>query len=727
MEVRPSVVRGGGVWLRAVVVACGLAAGVSAAGADGIRARVEAREGILNLRTGDVELANLPAMTAQAVDAAGSAGQEVLLVMQGTMDDAKRAVLDGLGVRLMGYLPTNCFVADVSRVQGAALLASGVVSKVTAYPREWKVDPAIGRVTFNSPERIELANAGKVAVRAVMYPGVSGELATQRLSALPGAVVTGGEDIGDAVSVVVVVPLNQVQALSGVAGLRWAEELSEFSPRDFGQRWIVQSNVVNSYPIYVRGLSGQGQIVGVIDGWIGVDHCAFSDPSNPIGPNHRKIVAYNTSLNYDTHGTHVAGIVAGDPGSESASRGVAYSARMAFNIWPSTTQASFLSRFSLHASQGARIHTNSYGNDATIQYDYASCALDTFLWGSDDNMIVWATSNSTTLRNPENAKNVLSTGATGNNPNQDSICSGGAGPTLDGRRKPDLMAPGCAVYSATNASGCLVLAMQGTSMAAPAMAGVGALVRQYFTSGYYPTGIANTAHSFDPSGQLVKAMLIAGGVDMTAVPGYPSEREGWGRIRAESCLVFAGEPTSLVVREARNNTPDALTTGREFSMVMRVVGADQPLRAVMTFFDAPATLPATFAPVNNLDLVLISPSGQRFFGNFFNNGISSPNGTPDGLNSTEVVHLPSPEPGLWTMTVRASAVNEGRQGFGLVAVGHIVGCTADVNGDGVLDFFDYLDFVSIFASQDPVADFNRDGVIDVFDYLDFVNAFALGC
>lgn len=717
--------RDGGNWLRAALAVCGLAITFSAASADAVRL-VQARPGTLNLRTGDVTLDSLPSLDVAAVKAAAAAQQEVLLVLPGSLDPARAATLDALGVRRMGYLPTNCFVADLSKVDAAALLASGVISKVVAYPREWKVDPAIGSVTFQSPERVQLAKSGDVAIRAIMFPGVSPQETEQRLAKLPGATVTGSEALGEAVSAVVVLPLAQVNQLRDVPGLRWAEELSEFTPRDFGQRWIVQSNVQNSYPIYVRGLTGAGEVVGVIDGWMAVDHCAFSD-TNPIGPNHRKIVAYNTTVNYDLHGTHVAGIVAGDPGVESAARGVAYQARLAFNIWPATTQASFLSRFSLHESQGARIHTNSYGNDATTAYDYASCALDTFLWGSDSNMIVWSTSNSTTLRNPENAKNVLSTGATGNNPVQDSVCSGGTGPTSDGRRKPDLMAPGCAVYSAVNPNGCLVAALSGTSMAAPAMAGVGALVRQYFASGYYPSGTQSPGDGFDPSGPLVKAMLIAGGEDMTGVPGYPSEREGWGRIRAEGCLVFAGEPQSLVVKEVRNNTAAALTTGSEQSMVIRVVADDQPLRVVLSFFDAPATLPATFAPVNDIDLILVSPSGQRYFGNFFSNGISAPAGTPDGLNSTEVVYMPQPEPGLWTVTIRGSAVNEGRQGFGLVAVGHVSRCSADVNNDGVLDFFDYLDFVSVFAGMEPNADFNHDGEVDIFDYLDFVNAFAMGC
>lgn len=54
-------------------------------------------------------------------------------------------------------------------------------------------------------------------------------------------------------------------------------------------------------------------------------------------------------------------------------------------------------------------------------------------------------------------------------------------------------------------------------------------------------------------------------------------------------------------------------------------------------------------------------------------------------------------------------------------------CNADVNFDGVLDFFDYLDFVALFSGGDRVSDFNADGTIDFFDYLDFAMAFASGC
>ena len=46
------------------------------------------------------------------------------------------------------------------------------------------------------------------------------------------------------------------------------------------------------------------------------------------------------------------------------------------------------------------------------------------------------------------------------------------------------------------------------SSSAPAIAGAGALVRQYFEEGWYPSGTEQPADALDPSGALVKAVLL---------------------------------------------------------------------------------------------------------------------------------------------------------------------------------------------------------------------------
>lgn len=54
-------------------------------------------------------------------------------------------------------------------------------------------------------------------------------------------------------------------------------------------------------------------------------------------------------------------------------------------------------------------------------------------------------------------------------------------------------------------------------------------------------------------------------------------------------------------------------------------------------------------------------------------------------------------------------------------------CPVDFNGDGVLDFADYLEFLNLFDALDPRVDFNQDGLVDFLDYLEFLNLFDAGC
>ena len=77
--------------------------------------------------------------------------------------------------------------------------------------------------------------------------------------------------------------------------------------------------------------------------------------------------------------------------------------------------------------------------------------------------------------------------------------------------------------------------------------------------------------------------------------------------------------------------------------------------------------------------------------------------------------------------VRGLRLNQGGANVTCILTPVVPPCSADFNRDGVLDFFDYLDFVVAFSDNLPSADFDGDGVVDLFDYLDFVAAFSAGC
>lgn len=90
---------------------------------------------------------------------------------------------------------------------------------------------------------------------------------------------------------------------------------------------------------------------------------------------------------------------------------------------------------------------------------------------------------------------------------------------------------------------------------------------------------------------------------------------------------------------------------------------------------------------------------------------------------------PDAEPGdstTITFTATAPGTAASETVTMIVRVGEFE-CRADLNGDGIVDFGDYLEFLNLFAAQDPRVDFNGDGVVDFADYLEFLNLYEQGC
>jgi|GEM_PF-1925910 len=62
-----------------------------------------------------------------------------------------------------------------------------------------------------------------------------------------------------------------------------------------------------------------------------------------------------------------------------------------------------------------------------------------------------------------------------------------------------------------------------------------------------------------------------------------------------------------------------------------------------------------------------------------------------------------------------------------IAADCVVPCRVDLDGDGVLTIFDFLQFFNLFDDTDPIADLDGDGMFTIFDFLAFQNEFDLGC
>src|SRR5688572_5914401 len=149
------------------------------------------------------------------------------------------------------------------------------------------------------------------------------------------------------------------------------------------------------------------------------------------------------------------------------------------------------------------------------------------MWAHKDFLLVFAAGNSGpgqgSVGSPSTAKSALSVGATPRGTGAEQMASfSSCGPTDDGRIKPEITMPGQSIISAdfdgdVTSNNCTRASMSGTSMASPGAAGLAALVRQYFSDGFYPSGAARAADGFNPSAALVRATMVSSGRAMTGV------------------------------------------------------------------------------------------------------------------------------------------------------------------------------------------------------------------
>lgn len=413
---------------------------------------------------------------------------------------------------------------------------------------------------------------------------------------------------------------------------------------------------------------------------------------------------------------------AGLPETAGRIRGLAHEARIVFQaveqllVWKDPRTEAENGRYGLAGipqdltvlftdayAHRARIHSNSWGGGDPGAYDSQCEQLDRFVFEHPDFCVVVAAGNDGTDRDgngeielgsvssPGTAKNCITVGACENDrpafraetygrwwpddyptaawradamadqPDRVAAFSS-RGPTLDGRMKPEVVAPGTFVLSArstriaSNNKGWaafppskLYFHMGGTSMATPLVAGAAAVVRQYLRT---RVGLKR------PSAALIKAALVAGA---RRLPGYAAAgavvdpHQGFGRVDLSAVLGPKPPRTALFLDRP------GLRTGELRTETARVAGSAAPLRVVLTYSDAPGR-----RLVNNLNLVVRGPDGTVAVGNQ-----AAGSRAFDARNNVEVVEIARPAAGEWRIEVVASNVTVGPQRYALVIVGPV--------------------------------------------------------
>ena len=402
----------------------------------------------------------------------------------------------------------------------------------------------------------------------------------------------------------------------------------------------------------------------------------------------------NTYL-HNIAGAIIPGSIAYNPGS-----GIAKDAKISFfdmaigsNSVHDPGVARLFSSF-YNNGHGAKVTIGSWGRNYQSEYSHDCQDVDAALHLHDDCLYVASSGNGgdsesstpwRTIKNPADCKNTLAVGASqsygssikGSDLGPDYMASFSArGPTGDGRTKPDIVAPGYMINSAisdpASSTNCAFSKWAGTSMAAPVVAGAAAQIRQYFVEGWYPGGFRGSGDGFEPSGSLVKAVLMNGGQLVKAVQRVPNgpvtmstkfydNNQNMGQINLMRSLPLfrQNQINALVVNG------DEITMGATHTFSIDVRNCPQGLNqlsSTLVWYDPGfAAVGCQNCLVNNLDLSIKIPSGD----------IKHPNGlfSSDEKNNAERIGLDAAGAGKYKVIVNATNMATPSQRYSLIVTG----------------------------------------------------------
>lgn len=429
------------------------------------------------------------------------------------------------------------------------------------------------------------------------------------------------------------------------------------------------------------GINGDDVVVGITDSGLYHYHDQFDQDQrvvyNQPDTSARKVVLYYAMADeYDQsadivcgHGTHVAGLLAGSSYSGEASNiGIAPRAKIAF--MDIGTQSSFCAGeagcevvlqtptdvnqlLQAQIDVGAKIFSFSWGTGGS-DYSQQARDLDALIYANPEILIVVAAGNSGensvsgsgTISSPSGAKNVISVGASLNaaasfSPpcpdayNPMSVASfSSAGPTTDGRLKPDIVAPGMTLMSSrsepplSTTKSKETCPLQGTSQATPVVTGMAVLLYQWLREGWWKAGVKDLNYAMEKvPAALLKALLIHSGGSLqrrlpriqssfttcttlanTATPlGYPDIYQGYGKPNMSNVADFSSTaqsaPTLYFLPNSTAGSEPSVANGKEVRISFTVPrGVD--LRATIVWTDPAGSVRATTQLQHDLDLTV---------------------------------------------------------------------------------------------------------------------------
>src|SRR5690606_4364382 len=242
------------------------------------------------------------------------------------------------------------------------------------------------------------------------------------------------------------------------------------------------------------------------------------------------------------------------------------------------------------------------------------------------------------------AKNVLTVGSNGKTRDILSLFSS-RGPTKDCRLNPEITAVGTRLYSTVDHNNYAL--NSGTSMACPNVAGAAGLLYERYKQ----------MHSGEnPKGSLIKTLLMNGADDLGNIG--PDFRFGFG-------LMNVGH--SLRMLDSSQFFIDTINTEQIKNFNLQIPANIAEAKIMLYWNDAPAAPLSAQTLVNNLDLQIISPSGNTLLPWVLNpdpNFVDDPASIGvDSRNNVEQITINQPAAGNYTIKILGQNVPVNQQEF----------------------------------------------------------------
>ena len=588
----------------------------------------------------------------------------------------QKAALDRSGLILLSYLGNNAYFASLPAqgVDAEAVAQTRTLIDARAIERAWKLHPAIVANEY-PPYALDSADPQNPRVAAYVQFHRDVDLTTTGVKTAQRHAAEVMDHMRSVNSLVIELPLAELLALADEDVVQWIEPaLPGLSEVNSDNRILTQVNTLQASPY---DLDGSGVRVMVYDGGFGLSsHQDFGG---------RLTTRDNSGLS--DHSTHVAGTIGGDgSASGGTNRGMApaviiesYGLQVSgggifLYSNPGDLESNYDDAINLYGtvitnnSIGTNTETNGFPCDIQGDYGVTSALIDAIVGGSlgTPYRIVWANGNERSgsrcnvegfgdyysTAPPAGAKNHIAVGAL--NSNSEGMTSFSSwGPVDDGRMKPDISAPGCqsngdgGVTSTSSSGG--YSNKCGTSMAAPTVTGLCALILEDYRV-QFPT-------LADPRNATLKALLAHNAKDK-GTPG-PDYQFGYGMVKGQETIDFM---------RTGNFDEDQVSQGGVVIYESIVTASDTELKVTLAWDDVPGTPNVDPALVNDLDLVVISPSSAQTFPWTLNPADPSARARQNQANTVdniEQVVVEAPEAGTWTIEVHGTTVPEGPQTFSI--------------------------------------------------------------